>query len=845
MTRPRRNRTTISLLAVAAMLIVAGFAFWMLVTLQPAGFIAPGWANTAFLILSGLGVVIGAVGALYSDIILPTIDRLRPEGNTNLASQIYSKAPIRPVTYDTLVRTLGLSGQIPWIDRNLTTPSLFGHHDCVAIVGVMKSGKSREAYELARRTVEQGIVGTIYEPTSSLDLIAVDDLSAAIQLHLDSVPALLIIDELDLRQSDDQLQRLSVCMETITARRPDTRYIVTLQYERLTSHLEQWLSSHSFHSVSVPSLSPAERHRMVFDGAITLQANIAPSALDMLAASPTITRPWDAIRLLQAAPKTTSADPALDEHAVKVLATRAEADLWAEQRANVFKMHPLAQPLLDSIVTFLSAGVTARVSTVHRYAIWQIEQGRYSATLLEKIQKLSKRRGRMEISLHQAAVPWAVYDIVAVEGRYVMPEPRLLPILLEPDAARKCLLTFAIENPRGRLETLGHLINAIAEKLYRTSVPRYYTRSARRIQTIVYRTIGRSRIAGILGIFSYPVRSFLWLNVLISDLLFASSGERAMILLELNAPAKSHYLAADFMAQSGITAAQFGNYSQAMKFLENAVAHNPDAPLTLAWCGAVRRCLGDLHGALDDLSRALELDPRNDFAMGERGYVHMLMGNYERSLADLDAALTLYPLSEWKLTLRGIVHDLMGSFELALKDFNRAIERDPKDHFAIAGRGRAYRRMGVANKALIDLRRATQLAHGNHWHWFQRHLVELQAEMHPEANASLDTAIRLATKSERVSIELGADALCLMLYHIAAYDELGAQRYLAMATDNSLTRFTVAQSLYDIADYLAVVPDNQLALQMRQQLELYGEHISLVSAQSIVTRPVAQKDPTS
>ncbi len=49
----------------------------------------------------------------------------------------------------------------------------------------MKSGKTREAAELIRMALEDGVISAVYEPTSALDLIDQEMLSQAVVAGLD------------------------------------------------------------------------------------------------------------------------------------------------------------------------------------------------------------------------------------------------------------------------------------------------------------------------------------------------------------------------------------------------------------------------------------------------------------------------------------------------------------------------------------------------------------------------------------------------------------------------------------------------------------------------------------
>lgn len=754
MTRQRRNRAAISLLIPAVILIVAGFAFWVLVTLQPAGFTAPAWASVTFLILGGIGVVIGVLGGL-AQIAQFVIDRFERKDKSWLISQIYDRAPLRHVTYESLIQTLGGSGQIPWMDRNLTTPSLFSHHDCVAILGVMKSGKSREAYELVRRTLEQGIVSCVYEPTSSLDLIAENDLGTAIQLHLDSVPAIFIIDELDLRQSDEQLHRLSMCMETITAQRPDTRYIVTLQHERLTPYLKNWLDGHSFYPVSVPVLSPTERRRLVFDGAATLHAAITPSALDRLAANPAVTRPWDIVQILQAAPKTTSNESALDDDAISTLMQRTEPDLWAEQRSNAFKAHPLAQPLLDSIVVFLSAGITAQASNVLSFAVWLATAthgysvtGEYSKKSRTKVQTHLRLAKDLSLAFREADELWRFYDIVSSNNRYTMPEPRLLPLLIEISTARSYLNEFASTFKPGFAERARIILTLPLEGFYwvygnhiqqwgvTRRIYRWWMAVGDKNQVIrlIQSWHLRSRLHTLLG------HSLPWLI------------DRSLLLEELGMPIPTQHRVLTMTLQRAVIAERSGDYLAAIDWLDKTLAQNANNQVALAKRGRLYRIMNKSDQALADLNRAIDLDTRDVNAISQRGFTYWQIGEYGRAMADFSHAILLEPDNAWLLQSRGRIHQARSNYEAALIDFDRAVELEPQNVSSILLRSSIHLARGDYRKALNDCDRCIRLSPKSYWAVCGRGISRLAMADYEEALSDFSLCIQLDPKRAEAQI---------------------------------------------------------------------------------------------
>ena len=96
--------------------------------------------------------------------------------------------------------------------------------------------------------------------------------------------------------------------------------------------------------------------------------------------------------------------------------------------AEYHKVEPATEQLLESIGTFFSAGVTPRQSSILRYGAYRMPSG------------MGPKQKRQHLRL--AAKHLEQYSIVATEGAYAIPEPRLLPLLIDarPGASATCRL---------------------------------------------------------------------------------------------------------------------------------------------------------------------------------------------------------------------------------------------------------------------------------------------------------------------------------------------------------------------------------------------------------------------
>ncbi|MCA9923354.1 MAG: hypothetical protein KC421_13325, partial [Anaerolineales bacterium] len=502
--RYKRRRQAVILLILAVVILGAVFVFWVIYRLNPSRFSS--WVGTLFIIFAGLGVLIGIIGAAFADLFLPLWDRLETSEPT-IRPRLREDAPIKRINYETLVSRLGRSGRIPWINRGAISTRELRLHGRVAIVGLMKSGKTREAVELIRAALAEDMITAVYEPTSALDLIDRDLLNTAIIAEVDERErSLFFIDELGIRPEKERLDRLSTCIQDISQVRPDTYLAITIQRERLTSKFAKWLATHEFHVIELPVLSLDQRQELARTSSEMLDVNITEDAVEVLT-NQTDGRPYSIIFALQ---QTTGAQivgenqiasgnlrellvnhfsvselqtlcfdlridyddiPGRDKREkareivsyvgrrlqttnliqlirerrpklswdkivsedreshslvnaddIRQLLTRSDEEAWAEQRRQIVTSNADAGAILESIATFISAGVTLRESNIHRYATYLIGSN-YSS---EKVRR----------QLELAAKRWAIFDIVAVQGLYTIPEPLVLPLLFSFDEAR-------------------------------------------------------------------------------------------------------------------------------------------------------------------------------------------------------------------------------------------------------------------------------------------------------------------------------------------------------------------------------------------------------------------------
>ena len=115
-----------------------------------------------------------------------------------------------------------------------------------------------------------------------------------------------------------------------------------------------------------------------------------------------------------------------------------------------------------------------------------------------------------------------------------------------------------------------------------------------------------------------------------------------------------------------------GNFTEAIKNLDDVIRFNPADPEALnnrCWARAI---VGDLTNALRDCNQALAIRPRYADALDSRGFVNLKLGRPDDAIEDYDAALSVDPRRASSLYGRGIARTRKGDNVAGSNDMGRA-----------------------------------------------------------------------------------------------------------------------------------------------------------------------------
>jgi tetratricopeptide (TPR) repeat protein len=123
-----------------------------------------------------------------------------------------------------------------------------------------------------------------------------------------------------------------------------------------------------------------------------------------------------------------------------------------------------------------------------------------------------------------------------------------------------------------------------------------------------------------------------------------------------------------------------GNYAQAIKILDAAIAAKPTDNAYSIRAKAKEKS-GDLPGAAADYSAAIKLVPSSAYYYGMRAGVYRQQKNYTAAIADYEQAIKINPKNALYFLERGFTQADNQQKAAALQDFTRAIELNKNRQF--------------------------------------------------------------------------------------------------------------------------------------------------------------------
>ncbi len=192
----------------------------------------------------------------------------------------------------------------------------------------------------------------------------------------------------------------------------------------------------------------------------------------------------------------------------------------------------------------------------------------------------------------------------------------------------------------------------------------------------------------------------------------------------------------------GVWYFEHGDYTQANRSLERAVAIHPDFPIALYMLGRTRIELGDMERAREALGRVAELRPDHPEIFLALGAVDFRLGRLENATSLFRQTLDLDPENIWAMESLGISLSRRGLYEEAVQVFQSLLEHRPHEanhHFNLAT---ALRSAGRLEEAEAACRKAIELDPDHQGSLITLADICRQTDREKEANTLRDRALR-------------------------------------------------------------------------------------------------------
>jgi len=135
--------------------------------------------------------------------------------------------------------------------------------------------------------------------------------------------------------------------------------------------------------------------------------------------------------------------------------------------------------------------------------------------------------------------------------------------------------------------------------------------------------------------------------------------------------------------QRGILLREQGRYKQAIEYLKNAIAANPEAAqpyYQIAFC----ECdLGEAKNALKTLERAIKLDPNVAEHFALQAWVQTNLSRYGAALKSCEKALSMNPFSIFAHNTKARIHLTKYNFKKAEEAAREVLKTHPRNCYAL------------------------------------------------------------------------------------------------------------------------------------------------------------------
>ncbi len=195
---------------------------------------------------------------------------------------------------------------------------------------------------------------------------------------------------------------------------------------------------------------------------------------------------------------------------------------------------------------------------------------------------------------------------------------------------------------------------------------------------------------------------------------------------------------------SGVHQWRNGNYTKAIRRLENVLKHDPQNADAHMWLALTYEDLGDYEKAKEYFLKAIELDPMNRFHSYDIGSNNVESADIRRGWRELD---------------RG-GYDKRG-YDEALKSFNLALKKNPRSADAYVGLGAVWGGKGNYDKAIEFLSKAIEIEPKPGYFWLRGEVWREKKRNFERAVEDYNKILELIPADDQTPYAVGVRKLAL------------------------------------------------------------------------------------
>lgn len=166
-----------------------------------------------------------------------------------------------------------------------------------------------------------------------------------------------------------------------------------------------------------------------------------------------------------------------------------------------------------------------------------------------------------------------------------------------------------------------------------------------------------------------------------------------------------HMLHAERYYEAGYLQRIKGDYENAEKNYEAALALYPTYAIALKDRGIIHYMRGEMDAAIEAYTAAIQVDARDARFFNNRGLALMRRGDLPAAIADMTEALRLDSTFSDAYNNRGFMRYRMGDYAGAVEDATAALQLDPTASEALDTRAQAYFALGKYGLSQADYRK--------------------------------------------------------------------------------------------------------------------------------------------